>query len=378
MKPNVLIISEIDLSSDASLGVKKKVMAQYNAFDKLGCNAYLLCLDKGEGVLLHNDEKIVIVEKQSKDYFSVVKTFLSAAKVCKDKRIDFCYIRYPLAGWAFLKMVKQLHRVCKVIIEIPTYPYDKEASENKNIVGILDYKQDRINRKRLQNYVNNIVTFSDDKKIFNIDCINLKNGVNVDSINYLGDKLNYYGDIHLVGVALVINAHGYDRVINGLKSYYQNDSLNQRKVYFDIVGEGPELGNLLELCRTNNVEKYVVFHGKKFGEELDHVISDSQIGVAFLGGHRVGTQKRSALKTREYCAMGLPFIGSAEDDPFCADCCDFYKLFPANDDPIDINEVVKFAEYIDAHPEIHKQMREYAEENLTWEKQLSKVMDCID
>ena len=377
MKPSVLVISEIDLKSDASLGVTKKLLAQYHAFQHLGCDTYYFCLENGEGVLAHGDNKTIIVPKQKKDYFTVAKLFLSAAKVCRDNQIDICYIRYPLADWAFMYMVKVLHKICTVFVEIPTYPYDKEASDNKNIIGALNYRQDKLNRKHLHKYVNRIVTFSDDQQIFNVDCINIKNGIAIDAIKYLGDELNYQHDIHLIGVALVINAHGYDRVINGLKSYYQSDLQNKPKVYFDIVGDGPELENLKRLSKENNVEEYVVFHGRKFGKDLDAIVQCSQIGVAFFGGHRVGTQKRSALKTREYCAMGLPFIGSGEDDPFSSDKCLFYKVFPANEDPIDINEVVSFAEYIAAHPDIHGQMRQYAEENLTWEKQLSKVLENI-
>ncbi len=375
MSKRILMIAENDIGSTETLGVTKKLMGQYKAFCNLGYDTYFLCLDNDNAVLIHGDDKEVVVKKQVKGYFTVTKLFLSAANVCRDKQIDICYIRYPLADWAFMKMIKELHKNCKVIVEIPTYPYDKQVVEEHNIVTRINHFQDKKNRDKLKSYIDFFTSPTDGiKSVYGVDCIEFSNGISMSDNEYRGQY--DYSKIDLIGVALVAFDHGYDRLIEGIYQYY----LIKPKVdvIFHIVGNGPALPELKELVNKLSLDDKVLFYGKRFGEELDDIYAKCNIGVSVIASHRSGfdSLSTSCLKVREYCARGIPFISTSRDNAIGEEL-GFYKLFPANDDPIDINEVVKFAEYIDVHPEIHKQMREYAEENLTWEKQLSKVMESI-
>ena len=377
MSKKILMIAENDIASTSSLGVTKKLKGQYKAFCNLGYDTYFLCLENEQAVLIHGEDRKVVVPRQVKGYFTVAKMFLSAAKVCKDKGIEVCYIRYPLADWAFMHMIKALHEICKVVVEIPTYPYDKQVVEEKSIVAKFNHFQDKKNRKKLQRCIDKFVSPSAGfDTIYGVDCVEIANGVDVDTIPYIAQF--DYSKIDLIGVALVAFDHGYDRLIYGI-SKYVNDS-PQSDVCFHIVGNGPALPELKQLCKRLSVEKYVHFYGSQYGDDLDKTYCSCNIGVSILGGHRsgfVGSGVPSCLKAKEYCARGVPFISASRDNAIDENT-NFYKLFPANDDPIDIHEVIAFADYISTHPEIHMQMRKYAEENLTWEKQLSKVMECIE
>ena len=84
----------------------------------------------------------------------------------------------------------------------------------------------------------------------------------------------------------------------------------------------------------------------------------------------------SDLKSREYCARGIPFVYASEDDAFPEEE-KFHMRVSQNDDPINIEQIVEFALFVRQHNEIHKYMRNYAEKNLTWEIQMKKVMDKI-
>ncbi len=377
MIKKVLMISDNDIGSNESLGVTKKLLGQYSAFNNLGYDTYHLCFKDGCGVLIHGEDVKVLVNPRIKMYFTYVKLLSLAKKVVSENNIDMCYIRYTLADFAFMSMIKKLHNICKVVVEIPTYPYDKQ---NKELTGIFSkYKiiSDKIYRNKLKNY--NIVFSSLDNResIFGVPCINITNGINPNTIEYIGDKINYDNSVRIIAVALVQRDHGYDRLIEGLNNYYKNKPDNSPEVYFNIVGNGNECETLKKLVDDYNLQDYVIFHGAKYGEDLDEIFCENNIAAAGIGGHRSGLKKSCVLKTREYCARGIPFFESLPDDDFPPNV-PFCKFVESSENPININEIIEFFNYVKSHPEIHKEMRKYAEENLTWEKQLKKVMDEVN
>ena len=375
-KKNILMISITDIGSNESLGVSKKILGQYKAFQNIGYNVYNLCLYQGQVVIIHDDNCTMLSSKKAMDYYAYIKLFGSANKIVLEKQIDICYIRYPLADWVFMKTIKELKGLCENIIEMPTFPYDYDMSRETNIIANIDYWQDRRNRERIKKYIDMFVNYHGYEEIYGVRALPIDNGIDCDTVKYVGDLVQYKSDINLIGVALIINIHGYDRLIKGIKAYY-SQSNNKRKIMFYIVGDGPEVPHLINMVNEYGLNDYVVFTGVKAGEELDKLFADSNIAVASLAAHRRGGKVTSELKVKEYCARGIPYIATSKDNAIPDNLC-FNKLFPANDNPIDIEQVIEFYEYIKAHPEIHRQMRTYAEENLTWEKQLKKVMEAIE
>ena len=371
----ILMISDNDITSTESLGVTKKLLGQYKAFNNLGYDTYHLCFKDEQGVLIHGDNTKILVKKQPKMYFAYLKLFNLADKVCKENAIDMCYIRYPLSDFAFMKMIKRLHTICKVVVEIPTYPYLYELkSKNTGFLLKLNGKQDLHNQKKLHKYIDRIVTFDEHDELFGIKTIKIDNGINIDSVKYIGDFVNFNTDINIIGVALIVNIHGYDRLIEGLKNYYSGSP--KRNVNFYIVGDGNELPRLKEMTKKYSLSDHVVFTGVKYGDELDRLFENSTIGVASLAAHRRGSKTTSELKVKEYCARGLPYIATSIDHAL-PENAPFVHFFPADESAINISNIVEFVEKLSNSPNITKQMRKFAEENLTWEKQLEKVMEEV-
>ena len=369
----ILMISDNDITSTESLGVTKKLLGQYKAFGNLGYDTYHLCFKDRQGVLIHGDATTVLVKPQIKMYLTYIKLLKKADKICKENGIDMCYIRYPLADFAFMKMVKKLHKLCKVVIEIPTYPYDEQ---NKALTDVFSrYKSiaDRHHRKKLKNLDIVFTTFNNKDSIFGVPCINISNGIDVASVKYIGDKLEYGNTINIFAVALIVREHGYDRLIEGLKNYYADKTADAPDVYFNIAGDGPEREPLTKMVKDYGLSGHVVFHGKKFGKELDDMFCQNNLALSCLGYHRAGLTVVSTLKAREYCARGIPFISSLPESALPVDL-DFYALVESGENPVDIEEIIKYYKHIKAHPDIPEKMRKYAEENLTWEKQLKKVV----
>ena len=88
--------------------------------------------------------------------------------------------------------------------------------------------------------------------------------------------------------------------------------------------------------------------------------------------HRKGMEYSKSLKNREYCARGIPFFYAEIDEDF--EGKDFIYKVPADDDPIDIEEIINFVvnNKFDA-----AKIRSYAFENLTWERQFEKVLQNV-
>ena len=174
----------------------------------------------------------------------------------------------------------------------------------------------------------------------------------------------------MLGVALLANWHGYDRVINGMGEYYKNTSVPVN-VFFHIVGDGPEYSNLRSLVKQRNLDNYVLFEGKQHGEKLDNLFNICTIGVGSLGIHRKGLNSARSLKNREYCARGIPFIKAGGDDLF--DSYEYCLSFSNNDEPIDISKVVSWAEKID-FKKATNDMHDYAIHNFDWCKYINEIL----
>jgi hypothetical protein len=141
-------------------------------------------------------------------------------------------------------------------------------------------------------------------------------------------------------------------------------------VYFHLVGG--VIDNMMcqfkQIIKQYHIAPYVIFHGKLFGEQLTQVFSQCQFAIGSLARHRSGITVIKTLKNREYATRGIPFIYSERD-------CDFdqqpYVLkAPANESPIDIQQIIDFIDHFMMRPEdIRKTV-----EHLTWKIQMDRVI----
>ena len=127
---------------------------------------------------------------------------------------------------------------------------------------------------------------------------------------------------------------------------------------------------------TPVIEKYhlqdkIIFHGAMFGKELDEVFNQCQFAIGSLGRHRSGITVIKTLKNREYATRGIPFIYSETDSDF--DNQPYVLKAPADESPIDIQQIIDFLNHFDMKPEeIRKSV-----EPLQWKYQMKKVVDAV-
>lgn len=371
---NAVYICTSDLSDNGLIGVNKKVNCQVNEFKKRGYNTYLIYIDKFKCNIISdkNNKNQKFFYKSNKEVYNFI------IKICKDLSPLFIYIRKEfIIDYFVFEFYKNLRVICnnsKIIIEFPTIPYDAEIKDKTAL------KIDRFYRNEIFNFFDFSINFNNLNNIFKIKSIPIKNGISLDNIPIKRNIEKNEKNINLIAVADLLEAHGFERIIIGLKNYYFNEFHKVGyKITFNIVGQGnSEVFNFLHvLSKEYKIDEYINFTGILVGDKLDDIFNKSDIAIAALGFYKIGLSCGSPLKTKEYCARGIPFIIAYNDLSF--DINSKYILkFPNDNSPVSILTIINFYDNLKKYPSLSYEMRKYAEDNLTWTKCFEDVFKAIE
>jgi hypothetical protein len=357
---------------DPNNGISKKISYQVEALKACGMEVHLCYMDESDtkqrivdGHPIVNYGKGIIGKIRKRTEFG------SISRYAIHNNIDFVYIRSNHNANLFtIRMVWKMKRAgIKVVMEIPTYPYDSEYHAQGMDKQIF---QDKLFRRIFAKHLDAIVTFSDYTEIFGQKTIRISNGIDFNSVKMKSSIKDTSLGINLIGVAEIHEWHGFDRIVKGLAEYYSKP--HNYIVRFHVVGyffsdEGEKV--FKELISTHHMEQYVILHGKKHGEELDELFNQCDFGIGSLGRHRVGIQRIKTLKNREYAARGIPFIYSETDSDF--DQKPYVLKAPADETPIDINNIISFYQQLSMTPiEIRESIKD-----LSWRNQMEKVLKSV-
>lgn len=355
---------------DATSGVNKKIHMQIKAFKRLGADVEIPNLSAEKEI----DKLVRRLPLVKSEFERKLFKLLLDHEYMKD--VEFVYIRHPMLSVQLLNIIKKMSDMgLYVVYEFPTFPYDKNSDKLSAKASLI---KDKWSRGKLYKYVNLGVNYSGFNEIFSIPCLSISNGIDTDSITP-HKKSSNDNSISFIGVALLAKWNGYDRLIKAIKRY--NSEENSLKVQFHIVGNGDIYDELNQQINEEQLENCVFMHGYMSGKELDDLYNQCDIGVGTLNPSRkYKNHIMSSLKTKEYTAKGIPFIKGDIDDVFDKNNPDF--VFNVSDDetPIDINKIVEWYNTLlssRGEQEIVKEMRGFARSMLSWEKQLSPVVEAI-
>ena len=237
-------------------GIYKKILYQVEALKRLENTVDLIANITTQNnvlrVLKRDNYDEEIIEKNSLKFIQLMRYvhYNKVYKLIEKEKYDLIYIRYQQAAMPFfnnfLRKIKE-NIGSKIVLEIPTYPYDYE---NKNIKGLKKIKiiLEKRYRKYLKNYVDKIVTFSEDKKIFEVVCINIANGIDLEEVKIKKEKKGKE-EVNFVHVSVTRFWHGVDRFLDSLIQYIKNGG--KEKIKFHIVGEGSETLKLKKIVEDN-------------------------------------------------------------------------------------------------------------------------------
>lgn len=347
----LLYIAPIPIDFDNLDGVPKKILCQAQILQKSFEVDIIFYFKKNVFLYKVGNKKLSTLGKASSK-LSVLK---KATEIHFFSKYQYTYIRYPRSDYYFLKLLKHFKRKgIKITVEIPTYPYDKEGFET--IKGKIINLLDRFFRKKIYKYVDRIITYSKDKKIFDIPTINTINGIDFDKVEYDIESIDIKHEIILIAVSGMFRVHGYERLITGLYEYYKEGGM--RKIQLKLIGNGDEILKYKKLVKKYKLEKNVIFYGARFGEELNELYKGNAVGINSLAIHRQGLKEESTLKTKEYAAKGLPIVSSSYVDAFSEKGNTKYVMRVSPDEStININELVSFVDKVYEGKEV-KNIRE--------------------
>jgi len=353
-------------------GISKKISYQLDAFKANGYETHLCYMDENGSKRRIVDNTVIADYGNGRKGKILKRTeFGSIIDYAIKEGIEFVYIRSNHNANPFtIHMVRRMKKNgMKVVMEIPTYPYDQEYFY-KNMWKQL--VQDKIFRKLFAKQLDAIVTFTEECLIFGKKTIRISNGIDFDSVRMKKESHHPTNELHLIGVAEIHSWHGFDRVIKGLADYYTTP--RGIKVYFHVVGyffSYVEKEDITNLINENHLEPYVILHGKKHGEELDKIFDQCEFGIGSLGRHRVGITDIKTLKNREYAARGIPFVYSENDTDF--DKKPYVLKMPADETAINIEDIINFYQRLNISPQ---EIRDSIQ-NLSWKNQMKRVIDAL-
>ncbi len=361
-----------DLSNSKLSGVQRKMLFQIEVFNKnnLGCTSYYMS---------DGSEKIGRLPAGVMALMPYGNFFPRWNKKISMDGIDYIYFRHPIfINWAmrhFLKHLKKSNPKLKVVMEIPTYPYEKEY--NALFLKPFLFK-DRYNRQKLSGLVDALAVVSPPenlKTIWGLPVIPFQNGYDVESVA-ISKKVMDGKEIHLLCIAMFNRWHGYERLLNGLIEYYQNGG--QRKIICHFAGDGPELKNYKQIAEHEAIRNHVIFYGRLYTEELDALYDKIDIGICSLGLYKIDILGvSSVLKVREYVAKGIPVVVANETDIFQRCQPDFVCQFNNDDSVIEIDKIVDFYDRMCGIKDLKNKIRTFAKENVDINVTLKPIVDYI-
>lgn len=355
-----------------SIGISKKIDMQMEEFQQ------------------NYDMQEVEVETIQRNFFQRVIGLLPTKSIARDyakamKQLiepDFVYIRRTVSDKLYVQFMRDIKRKyphCKIIIEIFTYPYDKDNFGKWDAWPF--YIKERIYRPKLKKYVDRFVTYTQDKEIFGVPTLCTINGINVDKNKLVGGEY-HHNMIRLLGVAYMQRQHGFERIILGMADYYKkNEGKHHITVELWLVGDGPEKEYYQKLVDKHELKKYIIFFENTVGEQLDELYDRCDLALAAFGLYKIKYDgKISALKTRECLARGIPLISGSEID-ILDNNFKYALIFPNNASIVSIDQIIDFYHKISLNKtkrQVASEIREQTANLIDIKRALEPIIDYIE
>lgn len=361
------------LTIEEGNGISKKIQAQVQAFRDNGCEVHLMFYKIVDGSLhLFLDDKDFFNLGNKSRHFRKGLMFRAISDYIRSEGIDIFYFRYNMAAsGSLISFLKSIRGACKRLIEIPTYPYDPEFKRGGirlRIVNIIE----RYYRRKFQYCVDRFVTFVDDRTIYHVPTVKISNAVDINAIKIRQDNKKQ-SSLRMIAVANINFWHGFDRVIEGLYSYYHNKKESDCDVVLDIVGDGDHKTKcqLIKIVQEYKLQNVVTFYPNTSGVELDRLFDKADVAIGCLACHRKNIKSVKSLKNVEYAVRGVPFIYSEINEDF--DEKSYVLKVAPDDSPIDICDVITFINNQRLTP---TEIRHSAD-GLTWTAQMKHILESI-
>lgn len=370
----ILYLCTWDFIHEQSDGVCKKIRAQIKVFESYGLQVDFIYIKENKIIYKENG-----VERELAYVGNIKKTpaYIKMYRYLKDKRYDWVYNRYGLMDTFYYRVLKRLRRNgARILVELPTYPYVGEKPEG--LLYQIMYWWDDMYTPRLHKIIDRLLTYTQDTEIWSMPTIRIMNGIDLSQVTPAVRTERCDDTIHLLAVALMQPYQGYERILYGLKRYYEHGG--KRNIIFHMVGDGSEKAMYERIVEQNSLQEHVLFYGRKTGRELDEIYNLCDIGMCSFGYYKVHASLSSQLKIRDYLAKGLPIVAGVDTDVFQIMEKNYYLQLPNDSSSIDVDMVVDFYDRIYGTNErqtVADNIRKMSEKYISMEAVMKPVCDYI-
>lgn len=179
--------------------------------------------------------------------------------------------------------------------------------------------------------------------------------------------------VFLKGASTSAAYNGLERLFKGMHTY-----AGEQNIHLHILGRQLDYEHTL-IKKFPGLSEKISLHGYLTGTGLDEFMNRMHIGVSQFGIHKKGLTSNSTIKSREYFARGLPFIFGHHDPDISGQAvAEKYTLeFPANDDPVNMETVIKWYNTLADNKETAFEMRQFAESVLDYRVKMQKLADFL-
>lgn len=362
----LLYVSYVDYENRNELGVIKKIEGQKKAFADAGYHIDHLKIKAN--TLYVNDDRVFAFKTKPDFWIRLPLEVLKFYRKYPRHFYHIVYIRKTFFSPLYYFIFKRWQRLSRYIfMEIPTFPYHKELQGKwSKIILLMDY----LNNILIKTSIYRIVTTQDYPVIMGVDTVRINNGYDFSRLRSI-TRQREENTIRMISVANFNFWHGIDRLLYGIRNYYDHPG-NELRIQLHLVGGGSELESLRQLVVKLSLSDNVKFHGPQSGGMLDRIYDESDVGVGVLGLYRKGLNFTSSLKNMEYCYYGLPFIIGNPDKAITR--YSFVLEFPNNDTPVDIQKVAAWFTGLNSSP---AEIRNIGKELYSWNKQIRTILDSL-
>ena len=361
---------------DKSLGITKKINSEIVALRNLG-HKVVYTTYTNEGICIHNNNDEVVFSRKyllTKSVFVRIARYFYLIKSAQDylnkthRHFDVCYGRLLAPSSNYLKLLRGFKKNgTMVVLEAHAYfPGIRFKSMKGKYVSFMLKK----NGPKLKDCVDRILTEGHIDDFYGIkDVREARIGVDTNIITphkYIGST----EVLNLISVANETTYHAYDRVIKSLYVYYKNED-NPHTILLHLVGTVSD--STKRLIEQLGLNEKVFLYGKQYGEKLDQIYNQCNIGLGPFGQHRIGGKKDTGLKTKEYFAKGLPYIFSGEEPSVPRDY-PYIMQFPSDESVINFKRVLAFYSSFSNNPGVVEDMRAFAKEHYSWDSIMEEAL----
>jgi glycosyltransferase involved in cell wall biosynthesis len=370
--------------NDKSSGVEKKITSQVFFLKQLGIETTVVAITDIDPAQIEcqdiwliprpsfSKSRIRLVNILNRENFIIRRLW---DVICQLNTDDILYMRfhYPFFRWWYFIQKK---RKCKIVFEHQSLETHEYIMKGKYFYPIFDY----IFGGSIRRHCDGIVGVTEEITDYQVKRsgdgkkphITIGNGINVDTVPIKTSFPFSDFQLHLLCVTNVTKWHGLDRIIQGISNYK-----GRTKIHLHIVGGGEEIPALEKIVKDLSITDAVSFYGPLYGKDLDDMFNRCDIAVGTLGIHRKCLHEASTLKAREYCARGIPFIEGTCDLDF-PPAFPYSLHIPADESPVDMTDVIRFAKTVYSDLSFPIKMRDYAKKSLDWSVKTPKLKQFLE